>query len=237
MKLAFRTWGTGDRTALLLHGLFGDSASWYRIGPALAARGYRVTAPDLRGHGDSGRGRYSVADWSLDVLETVDTAPDLAIGHSLGGLVLAVVAAPLAPRSIVYLDPAWRIDAAQDARFLKEWSSWLQWSSPEQLRAHLGARWPEEDLRLRWESMQATDPAVVPGLAAGRGYDHSPEEAIAPSLVLAADPSTFITPWHAEELISRGLAVRTVSGSGHSYFREDPDGFLRDLDDWTGGAR
>jgi pimeloyl-ACP methyl ester carboxylesterase len=235
--LESRSWGTGERTALLVHGLFGDSESWYRIGPALAERGYRVIAPDLRGHGRSGRGRYSVVDWSLDVLETLEAPPELAIGHSLGGLVLGVIAEALRPRAAVYLDPAWRMDAAQDAAFRDEWSSWLEWTSPEQLRTHLGSRWPERDVRLRWESMRAADPAVVPGLARGGGYDYSPERATMPSLVLAADPSGFITPEHALELTERGLTVRRVPGSGHSYFREDADGFLRELDEWRTGGR
>jgi len=42
MKLNLHEWGTGDRTALLIHGLFADHQNWYRVGPALAQRGYRV---------------------------------------------------------------------------------------------------------------------------------------------------------------------------------------------------
>jgi pimeloyl-ACP methyl ester carboxylesterase len=237
VKLETRSWGSGERTALLIHGLFSDSSSWYRIGPALAERGYRVIAPDLRGHGRSGRGRYSVIDWSMDVLTSIDEPPDLAIGHSLGGLVLGIIAEALGARAAVYLDPAWRMDAAQDADFREEWRGWLQWTSPEQLRAHLGSRWPERDLQLRWDSMRATDPAVVPGLARGGGFDYSPERATMPSLVLAADPSGFITPEHAAELTARGLVVQRVSDSGHSYFREDAEGFLRTLDQWRADGR
>ncbi len=33
---------SGQRYALLVHGLFGDSASWYRLVPALVDRGYLV---------------------------------------------------------------------------------------------------------------------------------------------------------------------------------------------------
>ncbi|WP_317628661.1 alpha/beta fold hydrolase [Gordonia hankookensis] len=47
--LCTRWWGEGDRVAVLLHGMTTDSGSWWAVGPALAARGYRVVAPDLPG--------------------------------------------------------------------------------------------------------------------------------------------------------------------------------------------
>jgi pimeloyl-ACP methyl ester carboxylesterase len=40
---------------VLLHGVMSCAATWWRIGLALAARGWRVDAPDLPGHGDSAR--------------------------------------------------------------------------------------------------------------------------------------------------------------------------------------
>jgi len=46
---------------LLLHGFPQTRALWARIGPGLAAAGYRVVAADLRGYGDSGQ-----PDWAAD---------------------------------------------------------------------------------------------------------------------------------------------------------------------------
>ena len=59
------------------------------MGPALAGRGYRVVAVDLRGHGASPRAvaGLSAADLAADVAETVDGPVDLLVGHSLGALV------------------------------------------------------------------------------------------------------------------------------------------------------
>lgn len=57
MRLHTTTWGSGDRIALLVHGLMADHRTWRRVGPALSERGYRVVAVDLRGHGASGRAR------------------------------------------------------------------------------------------------------------------------------------------------------------------------------------
>jgi pimeloyl-ACP methyl ester carboxylesterase len=82
---------------VLLHG---GSASW-RYGSelldALADR-WHVYAPDLRGHGDSGRvpGRYSLADYVPDtvgLLERVVGRPAVLYGHSLGGEVAVMLAA------------------------------------------------------------------------------------------------------------------------------------------------
>ncbi|MEU4670774.1 alpha/beta fold hydrolase [Amycolatopsis sp. NPDC023774] len=237
MDLTVRRWAGGNRTALLVHGLFSDSASWHRLGPALADRGYTVLAPDLRGHGASPRSRYSPTDWALDLVDTVgDTKIDLAVGHSLGGLALAIAAHALRPSSAVYLDPAWRMTAEQDVRSRGEWTAWLEWTEPAQLRERLGGRWPEADLALRWESLWRMDPAAIPGLATGVGYDHSPESAPWPSLVLGAEGSEYITPVHAGELRARGLAVETVPGSGHSWFREDFTAFLARLDEWRAAS-
>jgi pimeloyl-ACP methyl ester carboxylesterase len=63
--------------------------TWWRIGPALAARGWRVAAVDLPGHGGDVR-RDGALD--LDALvegveARLDGPVDLLVGHSLGAIV------------------------------------------------------------------------------------------------------------------------------------------------------
>ena len=54
VDLAFATFGPeGGFPVLLLHGFPLDRTMWARQAEALAAAGYRVLAPDLRGHGKS----------------------------------------------------------------------------------------------------------------------------------------------------------------------------------------
>ena len=46
------TWGASNAPPiLLLHGITSLAGTWWRVGPAVAAAGFRVIAPDLPGHG------------------------------------------------------------------------------------------------------------------------------------------------------------------------------------------
>lgn len=90
VDLYYREAGEGA-PLLLLHGLGGSSLDWEHQMPYFAAR-YRVLAPDLRGFGDSprGRGRLSVRGHAADVagfLDAVQVARCRLIGHSMGGAV------------------------------------------------------------------------------------------------------------------------------------------------------
>jgi pimeloyl-ACP methyl ester carboxylesterase len=89
--LALNAWAWGDETAaplVLLHGVRDHARAWDFIAAAFADR-YRVIAPDLRGHGDSGwAGFYPTEGYLLDLAAMVETfglAPFHLIGHSLGG--------------------------------------------------------------------------------------------------------------------------------------------------------
>jgi pimeloyl-ACP methyl ester carboxylesterase len=94
--LATRAWGGGaDRSrplAVLVHGVTSSSRTWWRVGPALAERGYRVLAVDLRGHGASPRpvAGLAAADLAADVAETVTASVP---GSAATGAAAAVEAA------------------------------------------------------------------------------------------------------------------------------------------------
>lgn len=85
-------WGSGDRYAVLLHGVSGNRHYWSDLGPQLADDGWHVFAPDLRGEGESvvaedqvGRDIQSYVDdlrsWTAELgLDSFTLA-----GHSFGG--------------------------------------------------------------------------------------------------------------------------------------------------------
>ncbi|CAN5537890.1 hypothetical protein BH23CHL2_BH23CHL2_33750 [soil metagenome] len=86
-------WGSGDRNAILLHGISGNRYYWSDLAPRLASDGWHVYAPDLRGAGESrvgsddqvGRDIQMYVDdlraWTGELgLEKLTLA-----GHSFGG--------------------------------------------------------------------------------------------------------------------------------------------------------
>lgn len=94
IELAWTEMGEG-RPVVLIHGFFSNAATnWIKYGHAekLAARGFRVIMPDLRGHGLSGKpqdaGAYPADVLMQDGLALIDhlglTDYDLG-GYSLGG--------------------------------------------------------------------------------------------------------------------------------------------------------
>ncbi|MFK0252868.1 alpha/beta fold hydrolase [Streptomyces sp. NPDC090445] len=231
MQLHTRTWGEGDRLALLIHGIMSDHRTWRRVGPALAERGYRVMAVDLRGHGASGRGEYSPALFADDVVETLPTGAELAIGHSLGGLTLSLAVDRLRPQRAVYSDPAWGLASAVrgvSPDFLRQFKH----AGREQVRA-LNPRWADEDVDIELETLAVWDEATVPGLAPLVDAELLPDAPAVPSLVQLADPSLFLSAEQVAELEKRGFETRTVAGAGHTVHRDDFAGFMASLEGWV----
>lgn len=87
--IVYQDTGAGP-ALLLLHGAYLSSKVWKHQMTAL--EGYRVIAPDLRGHGESGREGhpYSVKTFAADMialLRHLELPGAVVCGHSLGGMV------------------------------------------------------------------------------------------------------------------------------------------------------
>ena len=105
--------GKGHTTLLCLHGFLDLSWGFAPIAPALAAAGYHVVAPDLRGHGDTewvgAGGYYHFMDYLHDVADLVDAVAReelVLLGHSMGGSIAALFAGvfPGRTRRIVVME-------------------------------------------------------------------------------------------------------------------------------------
>lgn len=218
---------------MLIHGVFSSSRNWRRVGPALAERGYHVVAVDLPGHGQSPRAsRYTPGLLAASVLESVPEEPDLAIGHSLGGLTLSFIADRLLPSRAVYVDPA----------FTSPELNWWQkkgvgLASKRLLRADAQKvaaehpRWDAEDAQIEAEDFRLFDRKVMQLLSLD-GVVREPVSAPVASMAVLADPSQLVPPECADRLRTLGFEVRSVPGSSHTVNRDDFDGFMAALDGW-----
>ncbi|MFE9673405.1 alpha/beta fold hydrolase [Streptomyces sp. NPDC006259] len=233
MRLHTQEWGTGDRLAVLVHGIMADHRTWHELTPVLTDRGYRVLAVDLRGHGASARGAYAPALFAEDLLDTLPRRPELALGHSLGALALALAVEELAPARAVYSEPAWRMSGAEgglDPAFFT-----LFKRSPDLLtslsRPREGAEHGER-LAVERQALEAWDETTALALSAHRLVDHTPEKAVVPSLVQVSDPSTLVSAQARAELVRRGFEVRTVPDAPHAIHRDRFDAFVGSLAGW-----
>jgi pimeloyl-ACP methyl ester carboxylesterase len=101
------------RPLLLIHGVTASAAVWWRVGPALAAAGHRVTAVDQAGHGRTGRWlrHHRIRDNAADLAAFARAArlgrDDLqVVGHSWGAVSgAALPAVGLRPATLALLDP------------------------------------------------------------------------------------------------------------------------------------
>jgi pimeloyl-ACP methyl ester carboxylesterase len=87
-QVGYRMAGEGP-AVVLVHGLALSSTTWRYVMPTLAER-FTVVAPDLLGHGKSGkpRGDYSLGAYASgirDLLVALDIERATFVGHSLGG--------------------------------------------------------------------------------------------------------------------------------------------------------
>ncbi|RRQ29409.1 alpha/beta fold hydrolase [Rhodococcus sp. Eu-32] len=221
-----REWGSGDRAAVLIHGLGNSSTSWWEVGPEFAERGFHVYAVDLPGHGASApASEYTVQALVDAVVSAVPSKPAVAVGHSLGGLVLAHAVTTLQPGHAVYVDPAFRVSADQaivgSFRAQKDWTlSDVETAFP---------RWSSRSHELKLEALRQWDPAILDALATLPAADVS--TAAVPSTLVLADPSALIPPHRAAELEVAGFEVRVVPGTGHVVHLDDRDGFLAAIKD------
>ncbi|MCF3124454.1 MULTISPECIES: alpha/beta fold hydrolase [Streptomyces] len=230
MKLHTHEWGNGDRVALLIHGIMSDHRTWRRVGPALADKGYRVIGVDLRGHGVSERGAYSAKLFADDLVDTLPTGAELAIGHSLGGIALALAAERLAPARAVYSDPAWALDRASgvDPRVFVEFRR-----ATRSIIANFNPRWEDADVDIEVATLALWDPDTTLALSGENAVDRSPAAPVVPSLVQVAETSFLLDDTFKKELARRGFEVRTVPGTGHTIHRDDFDAFMASLEGWV----
>lgn len=113
-------WGSGDRTAMILHGWGSRAARFAPLASALVARGWRVLAIDAPGHGSSAGSSSSLPQFmaALDAVAAQLGPVQAAIGHSLGALAIVCQRTAGAPPWFASLQKLILISAPSGAPFL-----------------------------------------------------------------------------------------------------------------------
>jgi alpha-beta hydrolase superfamily lysophospholipase len=220
VRLATRTWGSGPRRIQLVHGLNATSELWHDFASLVAERhDATVTAVDLRGHGGSGRARaggYRIVDFAGDLDETLEPRAAVAIGHSLGGRVLAEALPALAPRRALFLDPGFALESfaspagrvASRVPLTGALASWVfTWGTPG-LTAANRARFRRSTRD--WDRRMTGQ--VVRELAAHPLPVRPPD---VPATLLLSQGSRLVRPRLAGALATAGWDVRVLEGSVH----------------------
>jgi pimeloyl-ACP methyl ester carboxylesterase len=116
LRLFFTDDGEGDVPLLLVHGYTADSHDWSWQIPHFVPD-HRVIAVDLRGHGASSAPAdgYTTGQFAEDLvglLDHLEVAQVVAMGHSMGGSVVSALAVehPERVAAIVAVDPAYLVE-------------------------------------------------------------------------------------------------------------------------------
>ena len=168
LRLYLCAWGPEEGPLVLcLHGILEQGAAWSEVAIRLAQKGYRVIAPDLRGHGRSDHvgkgGSYNLMDFLADIDAIVDFLADRAftlVGHSLGSVVAAIFASirPQKVKNLVLVETILPTEAGEE-------------NAVEQLATHLDylASPPKHpvfpDVETAAERLRQGTPAISKSLA------------------------------------------------------------------------
>lgn len=238
MKLNTRTWGdpAAARSAVLIHGVTSNAASWVRVGPELATWGFYVVAPELRGHGDSPKAdrQYALDLMAADLADSVPDAPTLLVGHSFGGVmaILATLRGILKPSTIVLEDPVLHFaDQQTPANLLKNDEANLPRDVAGTLRAN--PKWLPIDAEGKVASLRAIDWDHMRQVFADNApwdlrADLRTVAKMVPTCLILPESSFYVPPADAAAIeadLPPGAVVR-VPGAGHSIHRDDLGAFL-----------
>lgn len=154
--------------------------------------------------------------------------PDIAIGHSFGGSVLATAVGDglLAPSLSVYVDAPFTSRGGWDrAEVAAEYEKEKATRSYAALRASR-AFYSDEDCVVEARAAERFDPDTAAALAASPGYSFPPEPG---SIIVRADPSDYVDEAVAATQRDRGVAVRSIPGAAHAIWYSHFDEFVAAL--------
>lgn len=237
---------------MLVHGVTGWHRTWWRVGPALAERGWRVVAVDQRGHGRSRRidGFTTIAELAADLaaaIERIGAPVGAVIGHSLGAAVSAELAheRPELVQRLVLEDPPSVVradDAAWHANLEREYHAAREDPEAEVARELAeNPRWLEEDARQNVRGRQLADlPAILATFRRDTGarvLDLVPRQTV-PALYVLGSEDRSVFSGDARLQLERTLPANArvvVMDAGHTVHRDRFEEYVAAVLDWIDG--
>ncbi|MFN4851701.1 alpha/beta fold hydrolase, partial [Microcystis sp.] len=126
MAISYLQWSDRGRPLLLLHGMADHALVWSSLGDYLSSN-YQVIAPDLRGHGESGKPAtgYHFQDYIGDLRALINHLgwrQAHILGHSWSAKIAAIWATkqPEVFKSLILVDPF----------FIDKMPSWMRITFP-----------------------------------------------------------------------------------------------------------
>ena len=245
--------GAAAPVAVLVHGITGWWRTWWRVGPALAGRGWRVIAVDQRGHGASPPidGVVTAESMAADLVATLErlgvVPVDLLVAHSLGAAVSMELAhrRPDIARRLVIEDPPHQTRAVDlDYQANLERETLAARADPEaEIRRELAENplWLEEDARQDVEGRAVCDlDGILASLRNDTGHrvlDLVPAIGL-PTLYLLADEARSVLGPRRDELIASAPATATVVelDAGHTLHRDRFEEYVASILEWLGSS-
>ena len=201
------------------------------IAVRLAAAGFRVVVPDVRGRGGStatGPGSYTLADYAADaqaVIETLGLKAPALVGHSMGARIVGAVSLrrpDFGP--VILVDPPLSGPGRDPypttrEQFLTQLHEAQRGTDADAVRRFY-PKWALRELRIRAEYLASCDETAVVETHTGFETEDFHEifaQLTAPTLLVRGADSPVVTEAGARELaaLRPDIAIETISGAGH----------------------
>jgi pimeloyl-ACP methyl ester carboxylesterase len=265
-RLYYQHEGRGGLPIILIHGFGSSSFSWRGNLKPLAAAGFDVYAPDMRGFGLSDKGwegsmsSEAQAERVAAFMDALQIDRAVLVGNSMGGTIIAQVALrqPDRVRALIFVDPA--VYGSSGSRSLigalvqvppfRRWGQLIvRWALAGEGNADL--------IKSAWYDPSQVTPAVLDGyrralatpdwdlglLALLRDNTSNAVAQLssitAPTLILWGEHDSWITPTDGPRLQKdiAGSQLMTISDAGHVPQEEQPQVFNQTVIDFISGLK
>ena len=247
-RLRVEDGGSGGVPVVFVHGLAGNRSVWAaQLAHLRPSR--RAVALDLHGMGESApsaAGEYSIGSFAGDVAAVVEElrlGRVVLVGHSMGGHVIAAVAAahPAMVAGLLFDDPAGDLSKVSREEIEKQWLAKMEPGSYDAyVTSWFGGMLSAATPQVREQVMaglKRTPRAVVAAAARAVAFN-DPIPAIAgfPGPMLTIVTPANEVPVSLHKLVT-GLPAKVIAGTSHWIMMDKPDEFDAAMDGFLAGVK